>query len=93
MKSNTGPHRVRAGTKVRPALRPPTGTPQPRLASPPAALERARVRVPGIEVHGHIDSRFLTVREVFRENFARGELGAGCAVVLDGQSVVDVSGG
>jgi len=46
-----------------------------------------------MEVHGHVDWRFLTVREVSGENFARGELAAGCAVVLDGQSVVDVSGG
>ena len=50
-------------------------------------------RVLGMEVHGHVDPRFLTVREVFRENFAHGELGAGCAVLLDGHSVVDVWGG
>jgi len=33
------------------------------------------------------------VREVFAENFARGELGAGCAVLVDGQAVVDIWGG
>ncbi len=47
----------------------------------------------GIEVHGYVDSRFSSVRDVFRENFARGELGAACAVILDGQVVVDVWGG
>jgi CubicO group peptidase (beta-lactamase class C family) len=33
------------------------------------------------------------VREVFRENFARGELGAACALVVDGHAVVDIWGG
>jgi CubicO group peptidase (beta-lactamase class C family) len=47
----------------------------------------------GIEVHGYVDSRFSPVRDVFRENFDRGELGAGCAVLLDGQLVVDLWGG
>jgi CubicO group peptidase (beta-lactamase class C family) len=47
----------------------------------------------GIEVHGYVDSRFSSVREVFRENFALGELGAACAVLLDGQVVVDIWGG
>ncbi len=47
----------------------------------------------GIEVHGYVDSRFSSVRDVFRENFTRGELGAACAVLLDGQVVVDVWGG
>jgi hypothetical protein len=37
-----------------------------------------------------VDSRFSAVREVFCENFARGELGAACAVLLDGEGVVDV---
>jgi CubicO group peptidase (beta-lactamase class C family) len=46
-----------------------------------------------IEVHGYVDSRFTAVREVFHENFARGELGAACAVLLEGQVVVDVWGG
>jgi CubicO group peptidase (beta-lactamase class C family) len=52
-----------------------------------------RDRVPGIEVHGHVDSRFLAVREVFCENFTRGELGAACALLVDGQVVVDIWGG
>jgi CubicO group peptidase (beta-lactamase class C family) len=46
-----------------------------------------------LEVHGHVDLRFASVRDVFRENFARGELGAACAVLLDGRAVVDVWGG
>jgi CubicO group peptidase (beta-lactamase class C family) len=33
------------------------------------------------------------VREVFRENFARGELGAACTVLVDGRTVVDLWGG
>lgn len=47
----------------------------------------------GIEVHGYVDARFTGVREVFRENFARGELGAACAVLLDDRVVVDVWAG
>jgi CubicO group peptidase (beta-lactamase class C family) len=47
----------------------------------------------GIEVHGHIDARFAAVGEVFGGNFARGELGAACAVVLEGRVVVDVWAG
>jgi CubicO group peptidase (beta-lactamase class C family) len=35
----------------------------------------------------------LSVPEVFRENFTRGELGAACAVLVDGQVVVDIWGG
>jgi CubicO group peptidase (beta-lactamase class C family) len=46
-----------------------------------------------IEVHGDVDPRFSPIRDVFRENFAHGELGAGCAVFLDGRVVVDVWGG
>ena len=44
-------------------------------------------------VNGYVDSRFASVRDVFRENFARGELGAGLRRPLDGQVVVDVWGG
>jgi CubicO group peptidase (beta-lactamase class C family) len=47
----------------------------------------------GIEVQGHVDSRFSSVGEVFRENFGRGELGAACTVLLGDQVVVDVWGG
>jgi len=49
--------------------------------------------VRGIEVFGFVDSRFSAVRDVFRENFTRGELGAACAVLVDGQVVVDIWGG
>ncbi|MDO0929081.1 serine hydrolase domain-containing protein [Streptomyces sp. TG1A-8] len=45
-------------------------------------------------VHGHCDTRFTAVREVFEENFReRGELGAAVAVTVDGGTVVDLWGG
>ena len=47
-----------------------------------------------IEVEGSCDPRFERVREVFAENFRlRDEVGAGIAVMLDGQLVVDLWGG
>jgi CubicO group peptidase (beta-lactamase class C family) len=45
------------------------------------------------EVHGSSDARFAPVREVFRANFDRGEIGAACAVYVDGRRVVDLWGG
>lgn len=44
-------------------------------------------------VDGTCDARFAAVGDVFRDNFERGELGAGCTVVVDGRVVVDVWGG
>ena len=47
-----------------------------------------------IEIQGSCDPRFERVREVFAENFRlRDEVGAGIAVMLDGQLVVDLWGG
>ena len=49
-------------------------------------------QIPPIE--GTCDGRFARVRDAFAENFAaHDELGAAVAVVLDGQTVVDLCGG
>ena len=43
------------------------------------------------DVDGHVDPRFHAVAEAFVENFRSGlEIGAACAVVVDGALVVDV---
>ncbi|HEY1720383.1 MAG TPA: serine hydrolase domain-containing protein [Magnetospirillaceae bacterium] len=45
-------------------------------------------------IDGAVDSRFEAVRAAFADNFARGEeVGASCAVVIDGRLVVDLWGG
>ena len=45
-------------------------------------------------IEGPCDPRFGPVREAFAANFAdHGEVGAACAVVVDGELVVDLSGG
>ena len=46
-----------------------------------------------MQVEGHVDARFGAVRDAFAENAGRGELGAGCTVLLDGRPVVDLWGG
>jgi CubicO group peptidase (beta-lactamase class C family) len=45
-------------------------------------------------LHGRVDDRFAAVAEAFAENFrVEEELGAGCSVVLDGETVIDLWGG
>lgn len=44
-------------------------------------------------VGGTFDARFGPVREVFIDNFNEGEIGAACAIVVDGRTVVDLWGG
>lgn len=44
-------------------------------------------------VAGRCDSRFGAVREAFADNLEEGEIGAACAVVVDGRTVVDLWGG
>ena len=45
-------------------------------------------------VHGHCDSRFEAVRQVFQENLQSGsDLGGGVAFSLEGELVVDLWGG
>jgi CubicO group peptidase (beta-lactamase class C family) len=47
-----------------------------------------------IEVHGHCDSRFARVRDVFAGAFARGaEVGAALAIVVEGRPVLDLFAG
>lgn len=47
-----------------------------------------------IAVNGHVAPGFERVEEVFRENFRkRGEVGAACAVFVEGKPVVDLWGG
>src|SRR5512134_373592 len=53
----------------------------------------ATAGVPERLVQGSCAPRFERVRRVFDESFAHGELGAGVAVTLDGDPVVDLWGG
>jgi CubicO group peptidase (beta-lactamase class C family) len=46
-----------------------------------------------VPIGGTCDERFTGVRDVFRQNFDDGEIGAACSVVLDGSVVVDLWGG
>jgi CubicO group peptidase (beta-lactamase class C family) len=46
-----------------------------------------------IEVGGFCDAAFVAVRDAFAGNFVEGEIGAACAVVIDGRAVVDLWGG
>lgn len=54
--------------------------------------DSAEVQVP--EIHGTVASGFEPVREAFERNFREhGEIGAACAVVVDGAPVVDLWAG
>jgi CubicO group peptidase (beta-lactamase class C family) len=45
-------------------------------------------------IHGHVADGFEAVVDAFRQNFTQEEeLGAGCSVVVDGETVVDLWGG
>ena len=45
-------------------------------------------------ITGTCDPAFAAVRDAFAENFAaRGEVGAGVSIVIDGRTVVDLAGG
>jgi CubicO group peptidase (beta-lactamase class C family) len=44
-------------------------------------------------VDGSCDAAFAAVREAFTANFDDGEIGAACAIVVDGRTVVDLWGG
>jgi CubicO group peptidase (beta-lactamase class C family) len=46
-----------------------------------------------VTVEGTCDTAFRAVREAFAGNFADGEVGAACTVIVDGRVVVDVWGG
>jgi len=46
------------------------------------------------EIHGHCDERFAAVREEFARNFEeRGDIGAACSIIIDGEPVVDLWAG
>ncbi len=56
--------------------------------------ETVEARGGSFRIGGHVDDRFAPVAEAFLENFrVEEELGAGCSVVLDGETVVDLWGG
>jgi CubicO group peptidase (beta-lactamase class C family) len=44
-------------------------------------------------IDGSCDPGFAAVREAFARNFSRGDLGASCAVTVEGELVVDLWGG
>jgi CubicO group peptidase (beta-lactamase class C family) len=44
-------------------------------------------------VHGTCDETFAKVRDVFERSFESGEIGAGIAVLIDGEPVIDLWGG
>jgi CubicO group peptidase (beta-lactamase class C family) len=46
-----------------------------------------------VHVDGTCDARFALVRDVFGRNLEAGEIGASCAIVVDGRLVVDLWGG
>ncbi len=46
-----------------------------------------------VPIHGHCDARFARVRETFESNFRGTEVGAGVAITVDGETVVDLWGG
>ncbi len=45
------------------------------------------------DVQGTCHETFKTVRTAFEKNFTEGDLGASCAVVVEGELVVDLWGG
>lgn len=47
-----------------------------------------------IEIHGHCDHRFSSVKEAFADNFrTRGDVGASFAATIDGRFVIDIWAG
>jgi CubicO group peptidase (beta-lactamase class C family) len=47
-----------------------------------------------IEIHGHCDQRFSSVKEAFVDNFRnRGDVGASFAATIDGRFVIDIWAG
>jgi CubicO group peptidase (beta-lactamase class C family) len=46
-----------------------------------------------VPVDGTCDAAFTAVRDAFAANFAIGEIGAACAIAVDGRVVVDIWGG
>jgi CubicO group peptidase (beta-lactamase class C family) len=47
-----------------------------------------------VEIHGQCDDRFALVRDEFIRNFEeRGDIGAACSIVIDGEPIVDLWAG
>ena len=46
-----------------------------------------------VQIQGECHWRFKSVRDVFQASFDKGEVGAGVAVLIDGEPVVDLWGG
>ena len=46
-----------------------------------------------VEISGRCEPRFEGVREVFEASFAKGEVGAGVCVLIDGELVLELWGG
>ena len=43
-----------------------------------------------VDIQGTCDAGYGSVRDAFEKNFEMGDLGATCAVVVDGETVVDL---
>ena len=57
-------------------------------------MQKIERRTPNGVVEGECDERFLSVVDAFVENFdSRGEVGASCAISIEGKPVVDIWGG
>jgi len=59
----------------------------------PASRAPASTAPSGAQIHGFCSPGFEAVGEAFAANFGRGEIGASCAVTLEGELVVDLWGG
>lgn len=57
-------------------------------------MKEISLDTPQGRIEGHVDPRFNAVLDAFVANFtARGEVGASCALTLEGRQVVDLWGG
>ena len=47
-----------------------------------------------MQIHGHCDERFASLREEFERNFTeRGDVGASFAATIEGEYVIDIWAG
>ena len=65
------------------------------IGVPLAVMGQPAAPVAGeLEIHGHCDDRFASLREEFERNFTeRGEVGASFAATVEGEYVVDIWAG
>lgn len=71
----------------------PTRPQIPGLRLQPSARGAFRGTEMTAPVHGSCDEMFAKVRDVFERSFESGEIGAGVAVLIDGEPVIDLWGG